>query len=184
MDKKKTSNRDARGTKTIFFVLLLIGVVNGYAQCNTNKKITDDGYTYLTSQAEEIYSYIGENNNGDYSRGFTKVYVNSITAYKVDANKGVWGFELAYTSKLQKMIYPRKIIIYFEDGSNKEFSTQIVSQIPSGYRATVLLSDYEEIKLLFKAIKVIEVCDHWNNICLKTYPYRLALQELMMCISK
>jgi hypothetical protein len=66
------------------------------------------------SNFEVLYKNVGENNNGDYSMGYTQIHGRLSRMSKSQAV--LWQLQVTVDSKRQTPLAPRRLVIYFTNG--------------------------------------------------------------------
>ena len=94
----------------LFFFLL-----DANAQCSTKNYKTTDGISVREANFEVLYKNVGEDNNGDYSLGYTQIHGRLARMSKSQAVV-LWQLQVAVDSKRQTPLAPRRLVSYFTNG--------------------------------------------------------------------
>lgn len=94
----------------LFFFLL-----DANAQCSTKNYKTTDGISVREANFEVLYKNVGEDNNGDYSLGYTQIHGRLARMSKSQAVV-LWQLQVAVDSKRQTPLAPRRLVFYFTNG--------------------------------------------------------------------
>ena len=144
---------------TSFSFITLCFNVN--AQCNVRSR-KEGAISTNEAKFEYLYKDVGDNNNGDYTRGFAIAYGRIYTAVKQSGT--AWGLQIiVIANPREDILVPREVKFSFKDGTSLKltatsYSEEEVGQLGLGQLCTFPLT-VSDIAALRRSIKYIILND-------------------------
>jgi hypothetical protein len=138
-------------------ILLFASFLNGNAQCSTKNYKTSDGTSVREANFEVLYKYVGEENNGDYSMGYTQVHGRLARMSRSAAV--LWELQVTVDTKRQTPLAPRRLVFYFTNGGTLTLNAVTYQEV----QGTIQMCEFEVTddvrSQLRNPIRQIEIID-------------------------
>lgn len=148
-----------KGLLTSFLFIILCFSVN--AQCSVRGR-KEGAISMNEAKFEYLYKDVGDNNNGDYTRGFAIAYGRAYTAVKQSGT--AWGLQIIVIANPRAdMLVPRAVKFFFKDGTSLKltataYSEEEVGKLGLGQLCTFPLT-VSDVAALRRPIKSIVIAD-------------------------
>lgn len=167
----------------IFFSLISF---IAFSQCNTSILDRKGDVTVFGAGLENLYSYVGFNDNGDYGQGVYMINGHLIR-FKASSN-GIslneWQLIITVKAIYFKPLVPRKVRINFSDGSILNLSAVAFRQAEGHQICEFDINEFD-IKKFDKGILKMTVIDHRQNTEISKKPnYANVFKEQKMCLNQ
>lgn len=116
--------------KYIYLLAVLLVSLETNAQCSVKNYKASDGELVREANFEILYKNVGENNNGDYSKGFTQIHSRLSKISASSSLTDLWQLQVMVGTKWQTPLTPRKLIFYFTDGSALTINAATYKELP------------------------------------------------------
>jgi hypothetical protein len=167
--------------------LLMTACLSVQAQCNVKRYTSSDNTVVREAAFEIVFSNVGESNNGDYSRGYTKC--NARIARLSQSNPAVVLWELQVVtnaSSASNLLVPRRIDFYFVNGSTASVKAGSFKEVSNNSFLCEFELDSQTRNILRNPLQRMEIIDSRKEemyVATKEFGlYNLVLAEQLDCL--
>ncbi len=174
-----------KNIKVILAILIMsINTNSILAQCSVEQFVSEDGTKSYTHMYEKLYT------NEDFENGILMAMAQIIVVQSPD-NPELLQFVLKIlvgNKPRKQMVVPRKLNIYFNDGSSLNLDAESLVRPKESNGVDIEQSMFRLNSAIYlqlgkKSISKITISDHRENRRLDCYPYKNTLLEQVKCIS-
>lgn len=129
------------------------------AQCSVSSYTTPTSSIVFQAKPESFYKYVGDNNNGDYSRGFVEIMGGLITVFRPNSTSKDWMLQIAVLSSSSKYdLVPRAVLFTFTDGTELQLDADTYKEAKGVHSCTFNVTE-DERQQLRKPLREVAVID-------------------------
>jgi len=172
--------------KIVLLLLLTWASISCFSQCNTRLLTSQGNSKAFAAALENLYSYVGSNDNGDYSQGVYMVNGHLAVFTTVQGGSLFAEWQLVITVKATYFfpLVPRQVIITFENGRTLQLTATDFKQ-NQGHQICYFDIPNNQLNLFDGGITKILVNDTRETRQIsKALSYKYVLSEQKKCLLK
>jgi hypothetical protein len=142
---------------TLVFLFACLSEIK--AQCSLKPSYTiSGGISVQDANFEKLYENLGENNNGDLTRGYTRIQGRFSKITKVNSTLIIWQLQVIINSNRNTDLVPRRLDFHFTNGTALTLNAATFD-IREGIRVCRFEVSDSELALLKNPIQKVDIID-------------------------
>lgn len=141
------------------FILIIVCFLNVSAQCSLKPSyVISDGISVQDANFETLYQNLGQNNNGDLTRGYTRLQGRVSKITKVNSSLIIWQLQVILITNRDTDFVPRRLDFQFANGATLTLNAES-SDIRNGIRVCRFKVSNSELASLRSQIQQVDIID-------------------------